>query len=158
MDTKLKQRTWYGFNHEEVNKKFSGNPVFISEFEIAGHTWAVYFCDASNRELGHKNYMMLGKHGDKLYASGRTKEEMEKLRYQSAILCQNCNTVLYSMNNHDYHGCGCPNNATVDGGREDLMYSSKDFSLVKILTLDLLTGTSFDPETGEIYTYSVSVD
>ena len=151
--SKLKEVTWYGFDHEVVARKFEGNPKFIREFEIAGRVWAVYHCPDYDESLGHKEYMMLGKFGNSGYVSGRTKEEMQALRYQGAILCKFCDTVLHSMTVHDFHGCGCPNDTHVDGGRDYLRYLSADMSLVKVLTLDLLTGTAFDPETGEIYTY-----
>jgi hypothetical protein len=156
--SKLKDCSWYGLDPAAVNKKFSGNPKFIREFEIAGHTWAVFFCDSPDLTLGHKDYLMLGKSGQQWYVSGRTKEEMQELRYQPAVLCTVCDTVLYSQNTHDYHECGCSNETHVDGGRDYIRYAGMDLSLVKLLTLDLLTGTSFDPDTGEIYTYDGKVD
>lgn len=148
---KHKERTWYGFDHAAVKKKFSGNPEFIREFEIACRTWAVYFCDAPDLSKGHKPYMMLGSFLGVYHVSGRTVEEMEKLRHQQGILCTSCGTVMYSMNHHDFHRCGCKNEACVDGGRDYLRILAADLTKVRTVIIDLLTGETFDSETGELY-------
>jgi hypothetical protein len=154
---KHKDRTYYGFDHKVVAENFGGNPKFIREFEIADRTWAVYFCDTPDLTKGHTPYMMLGRFvtglsGDsQIWVSGRTVEEMETLRWQQGILCQSCNTVLYSMGHHDFHVCGCENNTCVDGGRAYLRTLAADLSKTRVVTIDLLTSETFDSETGEIY-------
>ncbi len=148
---KLESRNYYGLDPVAVNKKFSGNPQYLRDFEIAGHTWAVFYCDSPDRSLGHKDYMMLGQSGSQWFVSGRDTEAMQRERYQDAIACLKCKTVIYSRHNHDMHSCECGAIA-VDGGKS---YTRISGSLQQALhlTLDLLTGTSFDPVTGEIYTY-----
>lgn len=145
---KLKDVRWYNLDPERVAATFQGNPQYIRDFEINDRTWSVYFCDKPNRDLGHKDYMMLGKFGDRWYVSGRSKDEIQDSRFQNAVGCKVCETVIYSTHNHDFHSCSC-GATSVDGGRTYTRILGSNWIA---LTLDLLTGTSFDPHTGEIYT------
>lgn len=151
---KIKKVDWYCFNHEKVYEKFEGDLKFINEFCVRG--WyqpvAVYRNSNPNREKNHKDYMLLfmdyeytffGPEEEaprRLIVSGMDADEMEKYRYQGAVHCLECDTVLYSINRHHYHTCDCPNKAMVDGGKDYLKYGSKN-GAIRVVKLDLLTNT-----------------
>lgn len=144
----LKEVNYYGLKHEEVAKKFTGGLTYVRSFQIRGNTWAVYKAANPDRELGRKDYMMLGKQPltDKWYVSGCTPEDMEKERYQDAVMCANCQTVLYSINRHHYHTCDCENKTMVDGGKDYLRCGGVQMDLVLQVRLDLVTGLLVDLE------------
>lgn len=52
----------------------------------------------------------------------------------SAILCKNCNSIIYSRAGHDFHYCPC-NKCAIDGGFEyvRVLYESDD--IFKFLTI-----------------------
>lgn len=137
----VKEIVWYGFDHARVKQKYEGEPEFIREFSIGGPTWAVYRVAKPNRKKNHKDFMMLRRipfGGGEV--SGLDKLQMNKYRYQTALLCKECNQIVYSVNRHDCHTCECPNQTEVDGGKAYLHYSSNNNKKVEIVTLDLLTG------------------
>ena len=148
---KLKASNWYGFDHEAVARQFGGHPKFLRDFSIKGNTWAVYHCPDYDAAKGHTEYMMLGRFSEKFYVSGRTKDAIQEERYQAAIACLDCGTVVYSANRNDMNSCTC-GKVAIDGGKDYTHFHTIGIDYV-LLTLDLLTGTSFDPATGEIYTY-----
>lgn len=143
----IKEVNYYGLKHDVVAEKFGGDLTYLRSFQIRGNTWAVYHAKNPNRELGHKDYMMLGQHplNDQWYVSGSTPEEMEKERYQDAILCTGCNTVLYSIHRHHFHKCGCKNESFVDGGKDYLRCGGADLNLIQQVKLDLVTGRISKP-------------
>ncbi len=55
---------------------------------------------------------------------------MKQLVYNS-ITCDECSETIVSYHRHDYKTCGCPNEATVDGGTEYLRYGAKNMSKIK---------------------------
>jgi hypothetical protein len=145
----LRQTEWFGFNHEKVRERFEGSPEFVGEFDMDGTTWAVYSVAEPNRAKGHKDFMLLttgslaGSAGDAArptIVSGRDRAGMEPYRLQHAVHCLECDSVIYSVHRHDYRGCGCPNEAVVDGGRDYFRFGAADMSRVRRVTLDLLAG------------------
>lgn len=46
------------------------------------------------------------------------------------ILCLDCGWFGVSWYRHDYKGCSCPNEATVDGGRDYFHYGAKNLKRV----------------------------
>lgn len=87
-------------------------------------------------------YLIISRtYDNKYYKIGKTKKEFQEMRYQNALKCLECDTVLYSMDRHDCLSCGCPNDAMVDGGQESYTrYGAGDMSKVKPVVLDILTG------------------
>lgn len=146
---KIKEVNYYGLDHDQVAKSFGGDLTYVRTFSIRGHYWAVYHAANPDRSKGHKDYMMLGKdpNNGKWYVSGSTPEEMEKERMQSAVLCLECDTILYSINRHHFHKCGCQNETMVDGGKDYLRCGGKDMSKVHTVDLDLITGLPVDAKT-----------
>jgi hypothetical protein len=146
----VKEVNYYGLDHAAVNKKFTGELTYLRTFTIRGHHWAVYKAANPNRELGHKDYMMLGCSGSGQWSvSGSTPEQMEIERYQDAVLCTSCDTVLYSINRHHYHKCGCSNETMVDGGKDYLRCGGYDMSKIIQVKLDLITGLLVDSPPSE---------
>lgn len=144
---KLKEVNYYGFNHEAVAKKFSGGLTYLRTFTIRGYHWAVYRAANPNRELGHKDYMMLGGQADvtdpdfkmKYHVSGCTVEDMEIERIQEAVLCLECDSVIYSINRHHFHYCAC-GGVFVDGGKDYVRRGGKNLGLSEVVKIDLVTG------------------
>jgi len=151
---KIKKTSYYGFDHGQVIKKFEGDLSFVNEFAVEVKlqgggtdykTMAVYKAKKPNREKGHKDYMLLFTVYDpvedksQLFVTGRTKAEMQKQRYQEGILCDECDTVLYSMARHDFTKCGCSNETFIDGGRDYARVGAMNLSKTTPVRIDLLT-------------------
>lgn len=140
---KIKQVNWYGLDHKKVAEQFEGDLTFCADFCVKGeyHPVAVYKAKTPNTKKGHKKYMLLQRDygGDTGLIRGMTAQEMAKYRYQDAVLCKNCNTVLYSVNRHHFHDCGCEKAVFVDGGKDYLKISGNP-DTYKVVTLDLITG------------------
>lgn len=139
---KVKQVSWYSFKHDEVAKRFGGDLTFCAEFCVNGEysPVAVYKAKSPDKSKGHKKYMLLQLQNDSGLVRGMTQKEINKWRYQEAIHCLNCNTILYSINRHHYHGCGCEKEVTIDGGKDYTKVGYQEGSLYKMVILDLLTG------------------
>jgi hypothetical protein len=140
---KLKKVDWYGFHHHKVSTRFEGQLSFCAEFCVNGEykPVAVYKAKKPNKAKGHKKYLLLQLTADDVaLVRGMSAKQMIKWRYQEAIHCLNCNTILYSINRHHYHGCGCEKEVTIDGGKDYTKIGYKEDSKYKIVTLDLLTG------------------
>lgn len=145
---KLKVVSFYNFKHDEVAKRFGGNLSFCAEFCVNGEysPVAVYKAKTPDKSKGHKKYMLLQlqQHDPndppRGLVRGMNQKEINKWRYQEAIHCLNCDTILYSINRHHCHGCGCDKEVSIDGGKDYTKISYTDASLYKMVTLDLLTG------------------
>jgi hypothetical protein len=141
----VKQVPYYGFDHKKVIKQLEGNLSFCNEFCILQEycPTAIYKAKNPNKKKGHKKYVLLqitevaGQQN--IMIRGMTSKQMSKERYQHAILCKICNTVLYSMYRHHMNSCGCSNATNVDGGKQYLKYGASDMSKVEVVTLDLIT-------------------
>ncbi len=146
---RLKEVNYYGFKHDVVNKMFTGGLTYIRTFMIRGHHWAVYRAANPDLSKGHKRYMMLGGQPDmghpeykmKYHVSGSTEQEMNEERFQQGVLCLGCDTVLYSINRHHYHSCGCPNETFVDGGKDYVRCGGVSMHLIEQVGIDLVDGT-----------------
>lgn len=148
---RLKEVNYYGLMHDKINEKFTGDLTYLRTFTVRGHHWAVYLAANPRTDLGHKKYMMLGCTYDlsdmlsdpkpRWFVSGSTEEQMNEERFQSAVLCTECDTVLYSINRHHFHKCGCKNETFVDGGKDYLRYGGAKLSKIKKVEIDLVEGT-----------------
>ena len=127
---------WFGFNHDEVNRQFEGDLTYIGTFCIGENyqPYAVYHNANPNRDKNHKDYFLLTKY----YFSGINKEEMEKERYQNAIVCKECDNLIYSVMRHDCRCCEC-GNCSIDGGKNYTSING-DPDKYELVTIDLLTG------------------
>lgn len=142
---RLKEVNYFGFDHKVVNENFGGELTYIRTFSIRGYHWAVYKAANPDREKGHKDYMMLctsptGVGGVGGHVSGSTPEQMEAERYQEGVLCTGCDTVIYSINRHHFHKCGCKLEAFVDGGKDYLRRGGYSMESQDIVKIDLITG------------------
>lgn len=150
MTPKIKKVNYYGFDHKKVAKEFEGDLTFVNEFCVRGeyNPVAVYRAENPNVKKGHKKFMLLqtnpnnGHNGG--LVRGMSEKAMEKERYQHALLCEKCNTVIYSINRHHCHKCGCDNETMVDGGKDYMRAGGRDLNLIKTVTLDLLTDQVVD--------------
>jgi hypothetical protein len=135
----VKLINWYGFDHEAVNKKYTGGLTFCNSFCIGKdyNPAAVYKCSKPDLSKGHKKYVLL--YGPPInMISGLTAKQMYKERFQDGIHCLLCNTVLFSVNRHHNNACSCPNEAFADGGKAYLRSGAKNLSLIKVVTIDLI--------------------
>ena len=144
---RLKERNFLGFNHEEVCKKYEGDLSFLCEMplRIASENGfllvpaAVYKSANPDRSKGHKEYMLLFSLQSGMYVTGRDDEELKSQWWVKGILCQSCNTVLISLDTHDFHKCGCQNETMVDGGAHYMRYGGKDMNLIKQIRINMKT-------------------
>lgn len=139
---------FYGLDHVNVDKRFEGGQTYLNDVCIEGGylPWAVYRCAKPNKAKGHKKYMLLqirpamDDRAQNAVVTGLTPQAMAKVRYQDAVWCLGCNRVIRSIYRHDFRGCGCPNRTFADGGADYLRYGGKDFTLIKAVKVDVLTG------------------
>jgi hypothetical protein len=136
---KVPQINYYGFNHEGVNKKFTGGLTFMNTISINGTPHAVYKSKAPDKSKGHKKYMLLSVHGDTMYVSGMTPTQIKKYRVATAVHCLECDKLIISTGRHDYVVCGCPNNAIVDGGDCYTRVGAMDLTKIRQPSVDLFT-------------------
>lgn len=59
---------------------------------------------------------------------------MKQIVYNS-VTCLDCLKTIVSNHVHDYNTCGCPNEATVDGGTAYLRYGAKDMRKISAHTV-----------------------
>lgn len=142
MRHKIKRDSWYGFDDKKVAELLEGGLTFCAEFCVQGEyePVAVYRAKTPNRAKGHKKYVLLQKTGKGGLVRGMTPYQMKKERYQSAVLCEACNTIVYSIMRHHMNCCGCPNDAFADGGKDYLRAGAKNLDKIKYVKLDLITG------------------
>lgn len=140
------KKNYYGFYHENINKKFEGGLTYISDFCVNDEyaPVAVYKVENPNREKGHKDYLLLqiNYHPEigakRLLVRGMDQHEINKHRYQTAIRCKRCQDVIYSVMRHSMQYCNCEKVA-IDGGKCYTKISGKEKDYV-IGRIDLLTG------------------
>lgn len=132
--------TWYGFDHEEVNKRFDGNLTFLGTFCIKGQyePSAVYVAAQPDLSKGHKKYMALTKSGGLWYVQGCDEEEMEKYRSQDVLHCKECDEVIYSVMRHDFHSCSCES-VSIDGGNDYTRCLFKSRECFEIGSIDFVS-------------------
>lgn len=144
----LKKVDWLGLNHEAVAKKFSGDLTFVNYMNVGKDgdlVAAVYHAAKPNRELGHKEFMLLWKYFDYVtekeqwMVSGMEREQIEKHAIVEGMMCLDCNTALWSLNRHHYHTCGCKNETMVDGGKDYLRAGAKKIARTQVVTINLMT-------------------
>jgi len=139
---KLKKVDYIGLDHDAVNMKFEGGLTFINYFPIKTEndyfTAAVYKVDKPDKTKGHKKYLILGRQGDSFFVMGKELRDLNKSRYVDALLCKECDTVIYSISRHDFNSCGCKNDAFIDGGLDYNRCGALDLKKTKIVKLDLL--------------------
>jgi len=135
-----KDHNYYGFDFDQVCKKFEGDLTYLNTFCIKGEYQpvAVFRNAKPNRKKNHKDYMLLqgsitGK-DQEIIVSGINKKDINKYRYQTGIYCPKCKEIIYSVYRHDYRRCSC-GRCMIDGGK-DYIKSNLAGKLIKI---DLLT-------------------
>lgn len=137
---KVKERNYFGFNHEKVNEKFTGGLTYIGDIALSsGYAVALYHVDSPDRAKGHKRYVTLSYNNGLLYIGGLTPQKAKKEAIHDAVLCTECNTVLYSVHRHDYHICDCENKTMVDGGKEYLRCGGNSIDKVVAGKYNVLT-------------------
>jgi hypothetical protein len=116
---KISDLNYYGFDHDNVIKKFSGGLTYVTTMCIDNQysPWAIYLAAAPDVSKGHKEYMLLCTRDGVGYVSGRTAEQLESQWVQGAIKCPVCKDIIISINRHDYTLCTCKA-CMIDGGRD----------------------------------------
>lgn len=136
---------YYGFNIERIKEKVEGDLTYLGTFCIFGNYKPVaVFANASpNLEKGHKPYCFLFERDGRILIGGMDEEQMEEERFQTGVYCKNCDTVIYSVNRHDFRPCKCverKKGVTIDGGKDYTRFlwdKESNYSFVKI---DFKTG------------------
>ena len=144
----IRKVEWFGLNHAKVAEKFEGDLSFVNYMNVGKDgdlVAAVYHASNPNREKGHKEFMLLWKYLDYVtekeqwMVSGMELEEIQKHAIVEALLCTSCNQVLFSLNRHHFHSCGCKNDMFVDGGKDYLRAGAKDLNKTEAVRINLLT-------------------
>lgn len=130
----IKHCNWYGFDHEQVKKRF-GVAEYLGDLPLTdGPTLAMYRSDNPNRELGHKDLVFLTSE----FISGKNMNEIEPKDYiLNAISCIKCENCIYSPNRHGMIYCECQTTA-IDGGA-DYIRIVADVGTYLPCTINLLT-------------------
>jgi hypothetical protein len=129
------------FDTEKILKRYSATR-FCGEMQIKDRNgnWsdnpvAMFFVSNPDTNKGHKNYLYLFLSNDQVYVGGLSSEQMEALRYQTGVKCDQCDDVIYSRYRHDYVTCTC-GEQFIDGGRD---YTRTNIN-AKLVTIDFVTG------------------
>lgn len=133
---KLEPINYYGFDHDAVNKKFTGGLTFLNTVSIEGSAHAVYKVKIPDKAKGHKKYLLL----TYKYIMGMSPQKINKYRIANAIKCLECNKILVSLHVHDYKTCGCPNETMIDGGDCYFKAGAVNLKKIKKLKIDMFTG------------------
>jgi hypothetical protein len=132
---KLLHPNYNGFDHVQVNKRFSGELTYLCDIDLGNpdNAWALYRAKKPNKSKGHKRYMALTAAGSCATVTGFTSIKPEhKIRY--GVACDKCKVIIYSACRHDYRKCLC-GKVMIDGGNSYSRYFGA--ALVK---LNILTG------------------
>lgn len=136
---KLILNNFYRFDIEQVAKKFGEVVKFCGTFTVKNEyrPVAIFKMKNPDRKKGHKKFLSLQllENGDGLIRGFEAKD-LAQYRFQSGLHCNKCDEVIYSSFRHLMVHCTC-GECSVDGGREYLRVSGKDYNIVKI---DHLTG------------------
>lgn len=146
---KIKDQYYLGLDREKVIEKFEGNLSFVAEMMvnlksskgIVKVPSEVYFSANPDRSKNHKDYMIIFYNDDQLMVTGKDEEEMKDSWTSGGVHCLTCDTVLISLNRHNFHGCGCDNDTFVDGGSDYIRYGAKDLNKTKLVKVDMKTKT-----------------
>jgi hypothetical protein len=137
---KIQQINYYGFDHDKISAKLSGDLTFCNSLCVKGEYKPVGVYKAKNpdKSKGHKKYVLI--HIDEFggLIRGMTPKEMKLWRYQEAAHCHGCNDIIFSVYRHDYHACTC-GKVTIDGGKDYTKVSYESGHLYTVLTIDLIT-------------------
>jgi len=138
MKYKVKEVNYFGLDHNEVDEMFDGDLTYVGHMcTNKGVTVAVYH--AANPLPGHKEFMLLHMNNHGVVVAGMDKTTLKKYALHDAVLCKNCNTVLYSLGRHHYHTCGCENQTMVDGGKDYLRCGGVDMTKIVHGKYNILT-------------------
>lgn len=138
-------KNWYGFNHEEVNKNFTGGLTYLNDFCVNGEyaPVAVYKVKSPDKSKGHKKYLLLQTTDRGGLVRGMSPKEIKKFRYQKGVQCLVCNDIIYSVNRHDWRHCNC-RAVGVDGGKDYFKLTFDKVGTYKVVNIDLITNKISD--------------
>lgn len=133
------KESWLHLNTEEFHTLYPGSS-FIVEFcySKTNHPIAIFHQPNFNKDLGHKEYIGFFKNGTSLYITGFSKEDLDKEAIHSAIECQDCNDIIFSIDNHDMARCTC-GKCLIDGGKDYTRIGFSSKGGYKPCSLNLLT-------------------
>lgn len=135
----IKKIDYLELPHDKILERLSAETYFVNYMNIKGMLAAVYRCRKPDTKLGHKEYVLVYNNGYSWFISGLTRYQIKKYSKMNGVLCKNCDTFLYSMTRHDFHNCACPNETSVDGGKDYIHCGGKDLSKLVHGSIDLLT-------------------
>ena len=144
---KLKQENfnYYGLDIEKSANFLGENVKYLGTFCIKGNYLpsAMFYSPNTDKDKGHKHYPYLFIQNSVLYVGALDPEEFEKEKFQSGLFCQNCNSVIYSVNRHDYRFCNCEdekNKISIDGGKDYTKIGYRENSKYNLVEIDFKTG------------------
>jgi hypothetical protein len=138
---KIVKPNWYGLDHTAVQAHFDGDLRFCNDFCVKDEykPCAVYRANKVNRSKKHRKYVLISGSTSAMIVRGMTIKEMQKYRYQAALHCLKCDSVVHSANRHHMAYCPC-GAVAIDGGKDYTKVSMLEVGArYNIVTLDLLT-------------------
>ena len=134
-------KSYWDFEHDKVIEKFNCTK-YIGEFDVGGnYPVAIYYSETPDRSKGHKDYISLTHYNGTLYIGGKNSDDMEKFRFRTALLCEHCNTLIYSTYRHNMRSCECESEedqCSIDGGKDYNRISYGKNAKYKTVKFDIL--------------------
>lgn len=138
---------YFGLKMDKVKEFYEGNPEYIGEVIVKNPsgtlaTVAAFKVAAPNRDKGHKDFLLIQlTSGGQGIVAGMDKAQFAVHSEHGGVKCLECEKVIYSVARHDFHKCGCPNEAMVDGGKDYMRYGAVDMSKIEIGVVDIMNRT-----------------
>lgn len=140
-----KEFNYFGYDIKICSKHLGDNVEYLGTFCIKGNYFpcAVFYSPDPNLEKGHKNYPFLHSTDSEVWIGAMDESEFEDERYQDGIYCIHCDSVIYSVNRHDYRMCNCKDGdkkVSIDGGRDYTIIGYGSNANYKHVRIDFKTG------------------
>ena len=102
----------------EILSKNGGKLEYMGTFTINDALVACYRNYEPNKELGHKDIVMVQPFGvNNIVIGAMDIESFKKYSKIAIITCPECKDIVYSQHRHDYRPCNC-GAVAIDGGSD----------------------------------------
>jgi hypothetical protein len=135
---------YYCLDHSAVDKKFSGDLVYLGSWQLKGedYTSAFYYVKNPDKSKGHKSFMLLSSINGNFFVRGKEFLEILPLSEYPTLECSFCKDIIYSPHRHTMVTCSCEK-VCIDGGNseyfrieadkpEDYIYKVKNLLLYSL--------------------------
>lgn len=126
---KIIKKNSLGLKIPEAEKHL--NAKYLNELSVKNEDgeWSdfgvsMFYSENPDTDKGHKHYPFLyfNPSDEQMYV-GAFDEIDDETRYVSAVHCEDCDELIYSVFRHDYVACSCEKHF-IDGGRNYIRTSS----------------------------------